>query len=353
MQRPKRGQVAVGVGTHKEMHVAAAAGWRGTPVGEECLPTTGQGHRRLESWAGSPGDVPRVGVGRPGSYGSGLTRHLAGNGFAVPEVAFPDKTVRGKRGRDDFIDAEMAAEAAFTGAGTVAPKSRDGMAEALRMLQKTGSTAVAARKVALQTIRADVTSAPEGLRDRLRGMTRMQPIRHLVATRPDSTDSRSPPGAAKMALRRLARRHAGLDDEVSEPDGMIAAIPADAAPLPVQLKCVGAQSAARLMVAVGDDPERLGSEASFAVPCGVAPAPVSSGMACRHRLNRGGDGRANPAIHVIAMGRLGTDGRTKEHVAKKTAEGHTKTEAVRCLKRHIAREVYCTIKKQRELVNCS
>ncbi len=125
MQRPKQGQVVVGVDTHKEIHVAAAVGWQGTPVGEECLPTTRQGYRQLESWARSLGDVLRVGAGCSGSYGSGLTRHLAKNGFAVLEVTFPDKTVRRKRGKDDFIDAEMAAEAAFTGTRTVTPKSRD------------------------------------------------------------------------------------------------------------------------------------------------------------------------------------------------------------------------------------
>ena len=353
MQRPKQGQVVVGVDTHKEIHVAAAVDWQGTLVGEECFPTTRQGYRQLESWARSLGEVLRVGVECSGSYGSGLARHLAKNGFAVLEVTFPDKTVRRKRGKDDFIDAEMAAEAAFTGARTVTPKSRDGMVEALRMLQKTRSTAVAARRVALQMIRADVISAPEELRDQLRGMTRMQLIRHLVATRPDATDFRTPLGAAKIALKRLAKRYVDLDDEVSELDDMIAAILADAAPLLVQLKCVGAQSAAQLMVTVGDNPERLRSEASFDMLCGVAPVPVSSGMTYRHRLNRGGDRQANSAIHIVAIGRLRTDERTKEYVAKKMAEGHTKMEAIRCLKRYIAREVYYTIKKQSELVNCS
>lgn len=268
------------------------------------------------------------------------------------EVTFPDKTVRRKRGKDDFIDAEMAAVAAFTGARTVTPKSRDGMVEALKILQKTRSTAVAARRVALQMIRADIISAPEELRDQLRGMTRMRLIRHLVATRPDSTDFKTPLGAAKIALKRLAKRYVDLDDEVSELDDMIDAILADAAPLLVQLKCVGAQSAAQLMVTVGDNPERLRSEASFAMPCGVAPVPVSSGTTYRRRLNRGGDRQANSAIHIIAIGRLRTDERTKEHVARKMAEGHTKMEAIRCLTRHIAHEVYYTIKKQRDLANC-
>lgn len=167
-------------------------------------------------------------------------------------------------------------------------------------------------------------SAPEELRDQLRGMTCMQLIRRLVATRPDSADFRAPCGAAKIALKRLAKRYVDLDDEVSELDNMIGAIPADAAPLLVRLKRVGAQSAAQLMVTVGNNPERLRSEASFAMLCGVAPVPVSSGMAYRRRLNRGGDRQANPAIRIIAIGRLRTDERTKEYVVKKMSERHTK-----------------------------
>ncbi len=352
MQRPRQGQVIIGVDTHKEIHVAAAVDRQGTLVGEERFPTTRQGYRQLESWARSLGDVLRVGVECSGSYGSGLTRHLAKNGFAVLEVTFPDKTVRRKRGgrlrrRGDGRRGGVHRREAVT------PKSRDGMVEALRMPQKTRSTAVAARRAALQMIRADIISAPEELRDQLRGMTRMQLIRHLVATRPDSTGFRTPLGAAKIALKRLAKRYVDLDDEVSELDDMIDAILADAAPLLVQLKCVGAQSAAQLMVTVGDNPERIRSEASFAMLCGVAPVPVSSGMTYRRRLNRGGDRQANSAIRIIAIGRLRTDERTKEYVAKKMSEGHTKMEAIRCLKRYIAREVYYVIKRQSELVNCS
>ena len=350
MQKPIEGQVVVGVDTHKEIHVAAAVDWRGTLVDEKSFATTRQGYRQLESWARSLGDVLRVGVECSGSYGSGLTRHLAKNGFTVLEVTFPDKTVRRKRGKDDFIDAEMAAEAAFTGTRTVTPKARDGMVESLRMLQKTRSTAVAARRSALQMIRAIIISAPEELRDQLRGMTRMQLIRHLVATRPDSTDFKSPTGSARIALKRLAKRYVDLDDEIDELDDMIKALLEECAPLLVRCSCVGAQSATQLMVTVGDNPERLKSEAAFAMLCGVAPVPVSSGMTYRHRLNRGGDRQANSAIHIIAIGRLRTDQRTQDYVAKKLAEGHTKMEALRCLKRYIAREMYYVIKRQYELV---
>lgn len=196
-------------------------------------------------------------------------------------------------------------------------------------------------------------SAPEELRGRLRGMTRMQLIRRLSAARPDPTDFKSPVGAARVSLKRLAKRYADLDDEVPELDEMIEAILADAAPLLVKCSCAGPQSAAQLMATVGDNPERLRSEAAFAMLCGVAPIPVSSGMTCRHRLNRGGDRQASSAIHIIAIGRPRADERTKGYVARKMAEGHAKMEAIRCLKRYIAREMYYAIKKQRKLVNCS
>ena len=353
MQRPEEGQVVIGVDTRKEIHAAAAVDWQGALVDERCFATARQGCRQLESWARSLGDVLRVGVECPGSYGSGLARHLAKSGFTVLEAASPDRAVRRERGKDGFVDAGMAAEAALSGVRTVTPKSRDGTVEALRMLQKTRSTAVAARRAALQTMRARIVSAPEELRGRPRGMARMRLIRRLSATRPDPTDLKSPVGAARISLKRLAKRYVDLDDEVSELDEMIEAVLADAAPLLVKCSCVGPQSAAQPMVAVGDDPERLRSEAAFAMLCGVAPIPVSSGMTCRHGLSRGGDRQASSAIHIMAIGRLGTDERAKGYVARKMAEGHTKMGAIRCLKRYIAREMYYAIKKQRELVNCS
>lgn len=353
MQRPEEGRVAIGADARKEIHVAAAVDWRGALVDERRFAATRQGCRQLESRPRPLGDVLRAGVECPGPYGGGLAGHLAKNGFAALEAASPDRAVRRRRGKDGFIDAGMAAEAASSGVRTVAPKSRDGMVEALRTPQKTRPAAVAARRAALQTMRARVVSAPEEPRDRLRGMTRMRLIRRLSAARPDSADFKSPVGAAGTSLRRLAKRYVDLDDEVSGLDETTEAVLADAAPPLVECGCVGSQSAARLMVAVGDDPERLRSEAAFAMLCGVAPIPVSSGMTCRHRLNGGGDRQANSAIRVIAIGRPRTDERTRDYVARKTAEGHTEMEAVRCLKRYIARETYYVIKKQRKLVNCS
>ena len=99
-------------------------------------------------------------------------------------------------------------------------------------------------------------------------------------------------------------------------------------------------TAARIVSAAGSNPGRMGSEAAFSMLCGTSPIPASSGRTDRHRLNRGGDRQANRAIHEIARARMATDGRTRRYIAKKLAEGKTKKEAVRCLCRFIAREVY-------------
>lgn len=154
MQRPEEGQAAIGVDAHKETHVAAAVDRQGALVDERCFAAARQGCRQLESRARSLGGVLRAGVECSGSYGSGLAGHLAKSGLTVLEAASPDRTVRRKRGKDGFVDAETAAEAALSGVRTVAPKSRDGTVEALRMPQKARSTAVAARRAALQTTRA-------------------------------------------------------------------------------------------------------------------------------------------------------------------------------------------------------
>jgi len=132
---------------------------------------------------------------------------------------------------------------------------------------------------------------------------------------------------------------------------MISVIVDELAPELIAGKAIGYESAAQLLITVGDNPERLKSEASFAALCGVNPIPASSGKINRHRLNRGGDRAANSALHIIAIGRLRTDARTKEYVEKRVTQGHTKLEALRCVKRYIAREVYYTLRKRNNFIN--
>nr|WP_207393961.1 transposase [Actinomadura formosensis] len=103
---------------------------------------------------------------------------------------------------------------------------------------------------------------------------------------------------------------------------------------------VGPDTAAALLIAAGDNPERPGTRASFAALCGVSPIEASSGRTQRHRLNRGGDRQANCALHTIVLSRLRRDQRTRDYVQRRTAEGKTRREAIRCLKRYVAREIH-------------
>lgn len=269
----------------------------------------------------------------------------------VLEVITPDKSDRRKRGKNDTLDAQNAAHAAFTGVRTVTPKSRDGMIESLRVLKTCRKTAIAARRVALQLIHSTIVCAPDELRDSLRTMTRMQLIRTLAAWRPDLSDYRNLASAYRITLKSLGRRYLELHDEIADLDVMIAALVDELAPDLVSRNSIGYESAAQLLLTAGDNSHRLHSEAGFAALCGVSPLPASSGKVTRHRLNRGGDRAANSALHIIAIGRLRTDPRTKIYVEKRVSEGHSKLEAIRCLKRYIAREVYYVIRQRNRQIN--
>lgn len=343
-------QVVGGVDTHKDLHVAAIVDAQDRVLGTESFASTRQGYKRMLAWMRSFGGLVRVGVECTGTYGAGLLRYLQQRGVTVLEVTVPDKSDRRRRGKDDMVDAQNAAHAAFSGKRTVTPKSRDGMIESLRVLKACRKTAVAARRVALQMIQTTIVSAPDELREPLRAMTRMQLVRTLAAWRPDLGDYRNVASAYRITLKSLGRRYLELHDEIADLDVMIAALVEELAPELVVRNAIGYESAAQLLLTAGDNPERLKSEASFAALCGVSPVPASSGKVTRHRLNRGGDRAANSALHIIAIGRLRTDPSTRTYVEKKIAEGHSKLEAIRCLKRYIAREVFSLIRKRNRQV---
>ncbi len=303
------------------------------------------------AWMRSFGAVQRIGIESTGSYGAGLLRFMQQAGIKVLEATTPDTHDRRKRGKTDDLDAQNAAHAAFAGRRTVTPKSRDGMIESLRVLKACRKTAVAARRVALQMIHNTIVSAPDELHEALRTMTRMQLVRTLAAWRPDLTDYRNVVSAYRITLKSLARRYLELHDEIADLDTMITAIVEELAPALVARNSVGHGSAGQLLLTAGDNPERLRSEAGFAALCGVSPVPASSGKTTRHRLNRGGDRAANSALHIIAIGRLRTDARTKAYVAKRIAQGHSKLEAIRCLKRYIARELFALIRQRGREIN--
>lgn len=345
--------VVGGVDTHKDLHVAAVVDDNDQVLGTQSFATTRQGYKLMLTWMRSFGDLQRIGVECTGSYGAGLLRYMQVAGVDILEVTAPDKLDRRRRGKNDDFDAQSAAHAAFARRRTVTPRSRDGMVESLRVLKVCRKTAVQARRIALQIIQTTIVCAPDRLRELLRNMTRMKLIRTLAAWRPDLTGYRDVEEAYKIALKSLARRYLELHDEVADLDDMIKAIVTDLAPELIARNGVGLNSAAQLLLTAGDNPERLRSEASFAALCGVSPVPASSGKTTRHRLNRGGDRAANSALHIIAIGRLRLDPKTQEYVARRIAEGHSKLEAIRCVKRYIAREVFNIIARRHKQINQS
>jgi transposase len=340
-----------GVDTHKDLHVAAVVDDQDRFLASESFATTRQGYRLMLEWMQSFGDIQRVGIEATGTYGAGVLRYFQKAGVQVLEVTGPDKHDRRARGKSDDLDAEAAAHAAFVGKRTVTPKTRDGMIEALRVLKAVRKTAVQARRIALQMIGNTIVSAPDGLRDSIRHMTRMKQIRTLAAWRPDMTGFREMDTAYRISLKSLARRYLELHDEIADLDAMIEAIVDELAPKLVEQDSIGYQSAAQLLITAGDNPKRLKSEASFAALCGVSPVPASSGKTNRHRLNRGGDRAANSALHIIAIGRLRCDERTQEYVARRIADGLSKLEAIRCVKRYLAREIFAIIRDRYKEIN--
>ncbi len=191
-----------GVDTHKDLDVAAVVDDHDRLLGSQSFATTRHGYKQMLAWMRSFGPVRRVGVEATGTYGAGLLRYLQKASVEVLEVTTPDKGDRRKRGKNDDLDAQNAAHAAFTGKRTVTPKSRDGMIEALRVLKACRKTAVAARRVALQMIHNTLVCAPDDLRDQLRKLTRMELIRTLAAWRPDMTDYRNVASAGSVATLR-------------------------------------------------------------------------------------------------------------------------------------------------------
>ena len=335
---PPAVRVTVGVDTHAELHVAAALDQLGQRLGTHAFPTTAAGYAALLAWAGQFGAVERLGLEGTGSYGAGLARWLRARGLAVVEVGRPKRQGRRRRGKSDPLDAEAAARAVQAGTATARPKAGDGPVEMIRALQAARRSALKARTQAANQLHALVVTAPEGLRARLRRLA----LPHLVATaaafRPGVLTT--PAAATKLALRSLAVRHRQLTAEIAALDGQLQRLVAQAAPELVAVKGVSTVTAATLLVAAGDNPERLRSEAAFAHLCGVAPIPASSGKTLRHRLNRGGDRQANTALHLLAVRRMGWDPATRASVARRTADGLSKPEILRCLKRYLARELY-------------
>ena len=333
-----------GVDTHADIHVAAACDPLGAVLGTESFPTTPSGYRRLLAFLVSFGPVTVVGVEGTGSYGAGLARHLAEAGVRVVEVNRPNRQVRRRHGKSDIVDAIAAARAVISGQATVIPKTHDGSVEALRVLQIVHHSAMKSRTQALNQLHALVLTAPEAIRAQLRGLNRRQVLATCQAYRPGDSDDIV--AVTKFALRHLAIRILELTIETTEITKRRRRLLAQSAPALMAIIGVGPDTATTLMLAAGDNPDRLGSPAAFAALLGASPIPASSGKTTRMRLNRGGDRQGNSALWHIVISRMATQPATKAYVQRRTEEGLSKPEIIRCLKRYIAREVFNALPRE-------
>ena len=327
-----------GVDTHADMHLAAALDSVGGLLGVQEFPATAAGYASLLSWLRSFGTLAVAGVEGTGSYGAGLARYLAAAGVRVVEVDRPDRQDRARHGKSDPLDAVSAARAAQSGRASGAPRGRDGAVEAIRALMVAKRSARAERTQAVNQARALIVTGPEELRARFARHSPARLVAELAALRPRPGDV--PGYATRVALRELGRRARFLEAQTGQLDELIVPLVTARAPGLLALHGVGADTAARLLIAAGDHPARLRSEAAWAHLCGTAPIPASSGKVTRWRLNRGGDRDANHALWRIVICRMKSHPATRAYVARRSKEGLSKKEIIRCLKRYVAREVY-------------
>ena len=330
--------VTGGVDTHADKHVAAALDPVGGLLGVEEFPVSPAGYARLLGWLGGFGTVALVGIEGTGSYGAGLARYITAAGIRVVEVDRSDRQDRRRQGKSDPLDAVSAARAAQSGRARGAPKGRDGAVEAIRALMVAKRSARSERVQTINQARALVLTGPDDLRTRCAGHTAAGLVSGLASLRPRPGDVVG--YATRIALRELGRRAEFLDGQLERLDELIAPLVAARAPGLLALHGVGPDTAALLLAAAGDHPERLRSEAAWAHLCAAAPIPASSGKVIRHRLNPGGDRQANHALWRIVLTRMSAHPPTLTYVERRTKEGLSKKEIIRCLKRYVAREVY-------------
>jgi transposase len=294
------------------------------------IPTDTGGFQHLADWATSFGTVLAFGIEGTGSYGATLASFLRRAGHKVIEAGRPDRRLRRMNGKSDTLDAENAARAVLAGFAPATPKSADGGAEMIRQLKIAHDQAVEQRTAAMITIKAMLVHAPDDLRHETVGKTHISLARHLAALRPHRLEG--PQDALRHTLRTLAKRWQYLDAEAKSLTKMVADLVQRVAPQLLEPFGIGVDTAAESLVVAGDNPERIKSEAALAKLAGIAPMPTGSGMTSgRHPINHGGHRQLNAAIYRTVIVRMRFHQPTIDYVARRTAEGKTKREIIRCL----------------------
>ncbi|AOP52246.1 IS110 family transposase [Brevibacterium aurantiacum] len=339
MMNDKQVKVYGGIDTHADTHHLAVIDQAGRRLADAQIPTTATGYQAALRFLGSWPGLVSVGIECTGSYGAAVTRAVREAGITVFEVNRPNRFDRRLHGKSDPFDAYSAAEAVLGGRASAAPKGGDGLVESLRVLRTSRSSALQARTATINQIKGMLITAPEDLRTRYKGLSTPKLIAALAASRPTPTPVTAAEATA-YSLRLLARRWQALTGQIEDLAGHLQRLLDDHAPDLMRVFGCGQDTIAQLLITAGDNPDRLRSEAAFAALAGVCPIPASSGKTKRHRLNRAGDRQANSALYHIVMVRLRYNQETRDYVARRTAEGKTKMEIIRCLKRYLVRQLY-------------
>lgn len=335
-EQPK---VIAGIDTHADTHHVAIITDTGMHLADKEFSAAGSGYQQIINFLTGFGALIAVGMEGTGSYGAELSRILTHQGIHVLEVARPNRQARRLQGKSDPLDAYQAAESVLAGRAGTTPKSRDGAVECIRVLRAERTTAMRARVAVMAQVKAILVTAPETLRAKYRAATSPALMAALEKTRPSGAPA-DPLTSTATVLKRLAIRYRHLHQELALIDAELDAILTLHAPTLRDLAGVGTDVASQLLVTVGDNPERVTTEAKFAALVGVAPIPASSGKTNRHRLSRAGDRQANKALHRVVLVRMRYDSRTRTYVARRRQEGKSTKEIMRCLKRYVAREIY-------------
>jgi transposase len=342
---PLPSRVVIGVDTHKFAHAVAALDDRGALLDTAMFGAHSVGYRELIDWAGDLGQAVTFAIEGSGSYGAGLAAAVRREGGHVVEVMRTDRQDRRRRGKSDLLDAENAARAVLSGQSSATPKAADGAVEMIRQLKIAKDAAVKARTVAMTSLKTVLVNAPAELREALQPLPNTALIRRCAALRPGPITTVA--AATKYTLRAIARRWLSLTDEISDHERLRRTLTDQLAPQLTAAVGIGPDNAAELLLVLGDNADRIHSEAAFAKLCGACPVPASSGKTQRHRLNRGGHRHANAALHRAVIVRMKYHQPTQAYVARRSAEGKTKLEIIRCLKRLLAREIWTRTKPLR------
>ena len=271
-------------------------------------------------------------------YGAGNATNLQAR-YTGADLATP-----ARRGKDDRTDAVAAAEKVLNGMATAIPKDTTGSIEAIRVLTVVRDSAVRERTQTLNQVKDLRITAPAALRETLDGFTLEAIAKKAARFRTEPARLAEPAHALKHALKRLGERFLALEAEIKAANTELDTLVAAVAPTLLSRPGIGTHTAARFLISAGSNIDRFRNDAAFARLCGAAPVPVSSGKTHRMRLHRGGDRQANRALHMIIVGRMKNHADTKAYIAKKLAAGHSKRDAMRALKRFLARQVFNDLK---------